>query len=248
VWVHHVDGRPAIKLTFEGGAFSPVWSPDGQRLAFELSGRVHVLPADGGGRTPEPLTKDGHVHPNGWTKNGQVVVSFDGGNQERPGWDVGHVSASGGASIEPLVQTPANEGQTGAALSPDGRLLAYVSNATGTDEIWVRPYPAAGAPVRVSADGGAMPVWARNGRELYFIAAMPDGMWRVMAARLEAGPALRFSSPRQLFEASYALGGQPPSYDVAPDGRFLMLKRDRTRPAEPTHVVLNWMSMAGLAE
>jgi hypothetical protein len=126
------------------------------------------------------------------------------------------------------------------ALSPDGQWLAYVSNATGGDEIWVRPYAGSGAAVRVSAEGGAMPVWARNGRELYFIAATPDATWRVMAARLEPGPALRFSSPRQLFEASYALGGQPPSYDVAPDGRFLMLRRDSSREAEPTHVILNW--------
>jgi Tol biopolymer transport system component len=247
VWVHYLDGRPPIKLTFQGGAFSPAWSPDGRRLAFELSGRVHVLPSDGSGSAPEPLTSDGHVHPNGWTKDGRVVVSFETGSQGT-GWDVGQVPASGGGSIEPIVQTPASEGLTGAALSPGGQWLAYVSNATGTDEIWVRPYAGSGAPVRVSAEGGAMPVWARNGRELYFITATPEATWRVMGARLEPGSALRFSSPRQMFETSYALGGQPPSYDVAADGRFLMLRRDRSRPAEPTHVVLNWQSLVERAD
>ena len=239
VWVHHLDGRPPIKLTFAGSAYSPVWAPDGSRLAFEYLRRVHVLPSDGSGGAPQPLTPDGHVHPHGWARDGRVIVAFDGGNQSNP-WDVGQVPAAGGGSIEPIVQTPANEGQTGAALSPDGRWLAYVSNATGADEVWVRPYGGTGAPVRVSAAGGGMPVWARDSRELYFLEAVPDGAWRVKAARLDPGPGLRFAPPQQLFESSYALGGQPPSYDVAADGRFLMLKRDRSRPAEPTHVILNW--------
>jgi Tol biopolymer transport system component len=242
VWVHHVDGRPAIKLTFAGGAFSPVWSPDGRQLAFELGQRVHVLPADGSGAAPVPLTSDGHFHPHGWTKDGQVIVSFNNGREEN-GWDVGRVAASGGGSAAAIVQTPANEGFTGAAVSPDGRWLAYVSNATGADEIWVRPYSGPAAAVRVSAEGGAMPVWAPDGRELYFITATPESTWRVMAATLGPGSELRFSRPRQLFETEHALGGQPPSYDVASDGRFLMLKRDRSRPAEPTHVVLNWQAL-----
>ena len=72
-------------------------------------------------------------------------------------------------SFEPVVATPTDEGIWGATLSPDGRWIAYTSNQTGQVEIWVRPYPGPGAPVRVSPSGGTEPVWARNGRELYYL-------------------------------------------------------------------------------
>ena len=121
--------------------------------------------------------------------------------------------------LQPVVETPASEGFRGARLSPDGRWLAYASDQTGQQEIWVRPYPGPGAAVRISPNGGVEPVWARSGRELYYL----EGT-RLMAVAVNTGDRFNFSPATLLFDNDYLLSTQPPSYDVARDGRFLMIK------------------------
>jgi hypothetical protein len=121
------------------------------------------------------------------------------------------------------------------SLSPDGRWIAYTSDATGRFEIWVQPYPGPGAPVRLSPNGGVEPVWAKNGRELFYL----EGK-RVMSVALNAGSTFDFKPATLLFESVNAIYGQPPSYDVAADGRFLMVKQ-LGEPTESTMVVvLDW--------
>ena len=125
-------------------------------------------------------------------------------------------------------------------MSPDGRWIAYAANPTGQMEIWVRPYPGPGAPVRVSPSGGAEPVWARNGRELFYLDLIKQ---QVMAVAIQTGPELRFSAPVALFSTTeFALSSQPPSYDVATDGRLIMIKAmGRAKPGtRPLTVILNW--------
>jgi serine/threonine-protein kinase len=119
-------------------------------------------------------------------------------------------------------------------MSPDGEWLAYVSDETGRPEIWVRPYRRAGPAVRLSANGGVEPVWAKNGRELYYLEQN-----KMMSVAVSAGTPFNFKPATLLFESRYQHAGQPPSYDVAADGRFLMIK-----PAPPElssfNVLLNW--------
>ena len=107
---------------------------------------------------------------------------------------------------------------------------------TGTLEVFVQPYPGPGAPVRVSPNGGADPVWAKNGRELFYLED------RKMMAVSVVGPPFDFTRPVVLFTSVYLHpAGSPLSYDVAADGRFIMLKRVDTRTGPtPIHVVLNW--------
>jgi serine/threonine protein kinase len=110
-------------------------------------------------------------------------------------------------------------------------------NLAVQSEVWVRPYPGPGAPVRVSPSGGTEPIWARSGRELYYL----EGD-KLMTVAVELQPAFRFKSPALVFEARYLRGGQPPSYDVASDGRFLMLKSSGPRAAAAEIVVVqNWL-------
>lgn len=133
-----------------------------------------------------------------------------------------------------MVATPANEGVVGAALSPDGRGLAYATDETGRLEIWVRPYPGPGPAVRISSNGGVEPVWAKNGRELYY-----REQNRVMVVAVSSGDQFNFKPATILFESRFAHIGQPPTYDVSIDGRFLMVK-----PADSVlssfNMVLNW--------
>ena len=129
------------------------------------------------------------------------------------------------------------DGAAGSALSPDGRWLAYITNTTGSAELWVRRYPTLDGAVRVSPNGAIEPVWAKDGRTLFYI----EGD-KLMSVRV--GPDTRtgfaFQAPAMVLEKSFMRMGQEPSYDVAADGRLLMLTRGPAAPPVPVEVIVNW--------
>ena len=130
-----------------------------------------------------------------------------------------------------------------AGFSPDGRWVAYTSNASGRDEIYVRPFMRAAADLQISSGGGSQPRWRRDGRELFY--AAPDG--RLMAVPIMAshdGQTIEAGTSAHLFSARLASGanvyqGQP-QYAVAADGRFLVNVSTDTEAAPPISIVLNW--------
>ena len=124
-----------------------------------------------------------------------------------------------------------------AALSPDGRWLAYIANTTGSPDLWVRRYPALDAAVRVSPNGAAEPVWARNGQELFYLEG--DKLMRVRVGS-DTPSRFGFQAPVTLSEKSFMRASQPPSFDVAADGRLLMLGRMPAAVATPVEVIVNW--------
>ncbi len=139
---------------------------------------------------------------------------------------------------EMLLQTPFDE-DTG-MLSPDDRWLAYVSNESGREEIYVRPFPDPGGKLQISTEGGTEPMWSRDGRELFY--RIGDKM---MAVAIATEPRLAPGSPTLLFEGRYrsgSEGGNPATgYDVAPDGRFVMIRAEEgAGGTQQINVVLNW--------
>ena len=231
LWVFDLEGRPPIRLTFDGADnASPLWTPDGSRIVYEGDGSLYSVPADGGG-TPERIGPQGHFHPHAWTSNGDLIAVDISG--ERVG--LVEFPAVPDAEAREIFRSPANEGFS-AALSPDGRWLAYTSDATGSLEVWARPYPGPGAPVRISPRGGTEPVWARDGGALYYV----EGRRSLMRVVVNASEAFAFAAPDRLFDADFAVYEQPPSYDVAPDGRFVSA-RDDSNP--PVSVILNWPAL-----
>ena len=225
VWVYDLEGRPPIRLTREGALYSPIWTHDGQRVIYE-SGTpqgLFSIPADGSGAasTASPV---GHYHAIAMAADGRGLFVTDIDNQTAgTNTDVSRIVPGEEPSVQPLVATPFREGFEGASLSPDGRWLVYASDTTGQLEIWVRPLAAPGAPVRVSPNGGIEPVWARSGREFFYL----EGR-RLMMVPVTPSATFDFKPPTFLFEARYALEGQPPSYDLGPDGRFLMISSPAT--------------------
>ena len=230
IWVFDLHGdRPAIRLTFDESSDaigSPLWTPDGAAIVYEGDGSLHRVSADGGG-PPEPLGAESHLHGLDWSPEGNLIAVEISGESG----DLVELSPSAEGGPRPLVRTPASEG-TAAALSPDGRWLAYTSDATGRREIWVRPYPGPGPPVRVSHDGGAEPRWARDGGTLHYL----DGR-SMMGARVEASNQLEFEAPVRLFDGGFRTYERPPSYDVAADGSFVTT----SSVGDPSiSVLLNW--------
>jgi serine/threonine-protein kinase len=240
VWVYSTSGRPPVRLTFDhtnAANFSPGWSLDGRRVIYEPTGSVglRAVAADGSTTTPEVISPKGHFHFHGWTPDGlDVLVARPSGPTS---WDVFRLPPSDSAEPIPLIQSAAAEGFNGVALSPDHRWLAYVSDTSGANELWVRPFDGSSPSVRVSPNGGSEPVWSRDGRELFY----REGN-KLMSVVVTAKEAFTFAEPVALFEMAFAPATQPPTYDVAPDGRLLVIKAPPAAPV-PTEVMMNWVAL-----
>jgi serine/threonine-protein kinase len=154
------------------------------------------------------------------------------------GMDVWIIDLGGDRTPHPFLNTRANEFHP--AFSNDGRWLAYASDQSGREEVYVRPYPGPGRVVQVSIGGGAEPLWSPSRDELYYRSI--DGL-RVMRVPFRTEPGFAAQAPQLLFEGPFVTccpWGR--TYDITPDGeRFLMIRdaENRTAPLE-FEVVLNW--------
>ena len=123
-------------------------------------------------------------------------------------------------------------------FSPDGHWLAYISNESGRWEVYVQPYPGPGGKRQISTEGGDEPVWAKNGKELFY----REGN-KMMAAEITPQPTFRAGTPTLVFEGQYFRDIVPSeaNYDITPDGqRFLMIQTGEQEAATKINVVLNW--------
>jgi serine/threonine-protein kinase len=218
LWNYDLGGRPPLPLARANDYNSPVWDPTGRDVAFTIgtNSQVLTLPADGAVRTPRTLSVSGL--PQAWSAAGHLLVQWPMG---RP--DILATSTQGPGEVRKIVAS--EYGEFHPALAPSGRWLAYVSNRTGQDEIWVQGYPS-GPPVRVSSNGGDEPLWSADGRELFY----RRGQAMMVVAVRNNGNNFSFAPPQQLFSGPFApsTGEVSRSYDVSRDGRFLMLL-----PADP---------------
>jgi serine/threonine protein kinase len=231
LWVMTLSGGAAqpLKLTFQDHNSFPVWSRDGRQIVFMLragaSNKIFSIAADGSTLQPAAITDNVHALPLDISSDGSdVMLLFDG--------TLSLLKLSD-RTIRTWLKTPFE--QFGGRLSPDGRWIAYASNQTSTPEIWARPFPGPGAPVRISSNGGFDPVWSRDGRELFY---MNGGA--IFGARLTSTEgALRAGAPQRLFEGGFAYDATNPNmryFDVAADGRFAMV--EAAPPSGPVSVVI----------
>ena len=239
VWVRELASGTLTRFAYEGTYnYRASWTPDGRSLLFisDRSGRsaAYLAPADGSGSPSlaraDPraadeaqLSRDGH-----WL----VYRTGSGGGRDiyaiRPGVD---------STPVPLVTTAFEDHSP--VLSPDGRWLAYVSDESGRPEVYVRPFPnARAARWQVSRAGGAEPVWAHSGRELFYRSGSGD----LVAAAVTAGPSFLVTSERVLFPTrDYFYDGLHASYTVSPDDRSFLFVRLAPGAKSQAVVVLNWL-------
>jgi dipeptidyl aminopeptidase/acylaminoacyl peptidase len=167
------------KLTPEPGRFlSPVWSPDGRRVAFsrvlEHRPELCLKNADGTGAIqtmPRATGEDGEFAAS-WSPDGRNILmmvsyAFDRTPERRQGsMDIWMVAADGKEKPRPWLETAFRE--TAATVSPDGRWVAYVSDESGTPQVYVRPLAGPGAPLQISTSGGTEPGWVRDGQGIVY--------------------------------------------------------------------------------
>jgi len=249
VWLFALERRTLIRrlTTHPGEDFGPVWHPDGQQLAV---GSEITEDEDEGpvmawisrvGELPVPLMRTpgpGHWElPSSWSPDGRSLAFV--ATRGEPSGDILIFSSEDPENPKSLLATSADERSP--VFSPDGRWIAYVSDDTGRFEVYVQPFPGPGNRTPVSSGGGTEPVWARNGRELFF----RNGD-HLMVTRVD-GSGERFvaGDPMSLFQISFddrsdfASGGA--NYDVSLDGtRFVLPRRKHPIKATVIDVVLNW--------
>ena len=224
-------GRPPIPLPASG--LSPLWTPEGDELIFEDAG-LTVIEADGSRSEAERVFPEGpaHHHPLAWTPDGLELVYVEIAD------NLGDLLAVRRGEQEPrvILGSEFSEGREGASLSPIGRWLAYTSDSTGQWEVWVLRYSGSGAPQRISPNGGEDPVWSRDGSELFYL----EGA-RMMAVSVTTdGEEFEFGPATFLFDARpQRQTTQPPYYDVAPDGRFILVRRPEGGQAS-IRVIQDW--------
>ena len=243
VMVYDLARETSTRLTFDPGADDfPLWSPDGQRILFSSdrdgAANIYAMAADGTGQPARVTTSTTTNHfPQSWSGDGETLVIMAG----IPA-DLQVVSIGADSPPQDLIATEVTE--VNAEVSPDGRWMAYMSNESGRTEVYVRPFPDVDdGKWQISRDGGAAPVWSPDGRELFFRA---PGGGDMLVVAVDTEPVFSPGNPEVLFEAPYrsSAPGRGRPWDVAADGRFLMIKesgsgQEASGPAQ-INVVLNW--------
>jgi serine/threonine-protein kinase len=234
VWVYDFPTRRLTRLTHDSLGVHPVWSPDGRWLVYPATppqtvGAFFRVRADGGAPPERLLTWRQPILEVEPTADGRSYVFRH--DSYRTLHDIYVVPADTPSAPRPLLATMFAD--WGIAVAPRGDWLAYVSNASGRDEVYVRRL-ADGSPTwTVSVAGGHAPRWSRDGRELFFVNG--DSLF-VSAVQLGDEP--RLGAPRALFAVRFASVRQHALYDVSPDGREFAMVRRRDGADAAVHVVV----------
>jgi serine/threonine protein kinase len=230
LWIHDLERKTRSRLTQQGNAASPVWSADGSRIIFcsdeDGDFDIYSQPPDGSKPAERVLKRPYDQFPSSIRSDGTIVFAE---SHPSTGEDLLILAPDG--KVTPLRVTPFYE--SNASFSPNGAWIAYDSDESGRSEVYVQQYPGGAHKVTVSSGGGVVPVWSRDGKDLYYCSGEA-----VMAATMR--PDGSFTSARRLFDRSpYYLEFQ--SYAVSPDGkRLLMIHRDPGSVPRQLNVVLNW--------
>jgi serine/threonine-protein kinase len=236
VWVYDLIRRTLTRVSAGDTRHSPDWMPDGRHVTFS-NGQLFRQVIDGSAAEESVIktneTADQVFGSGSWSPDGKWFVFTRSGPGRADIWAFAPGREPG---LIPILRTSFEESSS--ALSPDGQWLAYVSDESGREEVYVQSFPRSGGKHQISTAGGTEPVWARNGREIFY--RNPDGALFTVAVTMT--PSFVASRPDRLFDKTDAKSTNfAADYDVMPDGRFLMLKESESpKPVTRVRVVLNW--------
>lgn len=235
IWQCDLARGSPTRFTFETRQEGyPVWAPDGSSIVYAVNrgGHSQLYRKSTSGATPEEVLLDSPVDkfPSDWSRDGRYLIYYQIDPVTK--YDVWALPLTGGGKPFPVLHNPFNEHR--ATLSPDTHWLAYTSDETGQDEVYLQSFPSPGRKWKVSVAGGGRPVWSRDGKELFYMA----GDRTLMVSAVTPGATLETGTPRPLFPTHLSITR---FFDVSPDGRRFLLVDPLPNPVTPPmHVVLNW--------
>jgi serine/threonine protein kinase/Tol biopolymer transport system component len=242
IWSFDLSRRVASRFTAEvTDESSPIWSRDGRRVVFSSdragANDLYVKTTDGREDAALVFSRNGPQVATDWSSDGRWLVVED--NSRDTGRDLWIVSPDATSQPRPIARTRFQE--WGGRLSPDDRWMAFVTDESGSSEVYVMPFTGVGDKKRISTAGGISPRWRRDGRELFYVS--PDS-GSVMAVAVAETPTFTAGLPVRLFDLQPADTARRPreiGYDVAPDGQgFLVSTPPEQPPPRGIAVVLNW--------
>jgi eukaryotic-like serine/threonine-protein kinase len=221
VWLLDLERGALSPFTLDGWNHFNVWTPDGRRLIFSSvrTGAANLYWENADGSAPaERLTySPHHEDPGSCSPDGRFVAyaEIDPATQ----WDIWVLPLA--PPRTPRVFRRTRFSEFNPMFSRDGRFIAYTSDESGVPQVYVEPFPGPGARTQISIEEGYEPAWSRDGRELFYRAGS-----KMMAVRVKTAISFEASRPEMLFDAKYSTspGFGSPAYDIAADGRFLMIK------------------------
>ncbi len=231
IWIYDIERGTLTRLTHrEGTDKNPVWHPNRRELVL-TSGRAGPLnlftkPTDGVGPAVHFLESTFHDFASSWSPDGNAFAFWR--QHPETGLDIWALTINGEKKARPLMQTDSNESHP--VFSPDGHWIAFVSDESGRPEVYVQRFPEPDRKWQISNEGADSPVWARNGKELFYRSGT-----KMMAVTIDTEATFAVGRSQLLFEGDEYL-----DYDVSPDGRrFAMLKQDEASTTR-LNLILNW--------
>ncbi len=242
IWVRDLARGILTRLTFHpSNNVAPVWSPDGSRIVFGSTREggvlnLYIKNASGAGQEERLLNAGNYRSASDWTAAGDLLVYHEGDPKTK--LDLWVLPMTGERKPTVFLKTEFTERY--GAFSPDGKWIAYTSDESGRDEIYVQPYPATGAKWQVSREGGRRPQWSRDRREIYWLEE--DGT--LMAAEWSMGRTFQPGKVAALFETGVTEYRE--RFAVTADGqRFLVpAPVEETEGARPVTILQNWLAGA----
>ena len=226
--------RGTVSRVSQRGTF-PVWTPDDARVAWAQAGQVFWTAADGSGAS-ELLVSERSAIVESTSPDGRTLAYtvFDSADvNSRRAVKLFQLSDKPSAASIVLLSGASDHSESGARISPDGKWIAYVSDESGKNQVYLRSYPGRGGKVPISIDGGEEPHWSRNPQELFFRNASTN---QLMTAEIPKTAASEPGRPHALLALTTSL------WDVAPDGKRFLVVKDPEPDTDPStvQVVMNW--------
>ena len=238
IWIYDVARGLRTRFTFDpADQLTSIWSPDGARILFNSrrngSLDLYEKAASGAGSEDTLLSDKVDKFPASWSPDGKFILYVSSGPSRSN--DLFVLPLTGDRKPVPFPPTSFSEPE--ARISPDGRWVAYSSNESGRNEIYVASFPGPGGKWQVSTAGGSYPRWRHDGSEIFYLA--PNN--GLMAAEVGGkGAGFEVGAVKPLFATRISTRGSY-EYDVSPDGqKFLVAAAPEQAGSSPITVVLNW--------